>query len=178
MPIQNTVRSLGLNQTSPATGPAGSASQILFTEDGKQLVASVKGVPPQPGFFAVWDVQDDGSLSENFRSIPPAQGGLLPFSMTVIPGKNAILATDAGLGFDIFDVAAIGGTQGQNSTNDRSSANEIQGQSATCWSTFSSKTGSFYLSDIGTSIITEVNVDDNLVPKIVKVCDSHFCRFH
>lgn len=170
MPIRNTVRSLGLNQTTPATGPAGSASQIVFTEDGKQLVASVKGVPPQPGFFAVWNVQDDGSLSENFQSIPPAQGGLLPFSMTVIPGKNAILATDAGLGFDIFDLAAVGNAQGQNATTgDRSSANAIEGQSATCWSTFSPGTGNFYLTDIGTSTITEVTVGDNLAPKLVRV---------
>ncbi|KAF5343202.1 hypothetical protein D9756_003435 [Leucocoprinus leucothites] len=170
VPIQNTVRSLGLNQTTPATGPAGSASQVVFTEDGNRLVVSVKGVPPQPGFFAVWDVQADGSLSENFQSIAPAKGGLLPFSMTVIPGKNAIFATDAGIGFDIFDLAAAGSSQGQNSTatGDRSSSNAIDGQVATCWSTFSPSTGNFYLTDIGTSTITEVNLDDNLAAKIVK----------
>ncbi|KXN80753.1 hypothetical protein AN958_07861 [Leucoagaricus sp. SymC.cos] len=168
VPIQNSVRSLGLNQTTPATGPAGSVSQVVFTEDNKQLVVSVKGIPPQPGFFAVWDVQNDGSLSENFQSIPPAQGGLLPFSMTVIPGKNAIFATDAGIGFDIFDLASVGNAtgQGQNSTGgDRSSANAIEGQSATCWSVFSTKTGNFYINRLVTPTLTRSSTSFQQYPQ-------------
>lgn len=258
--MANTNRSLKLNQTTPATGPAGSASHVIFTEDGSQLVASVKGVPPTPGFLAVWDVAEDGSLSTDFKSMAPATGGLLPFSMTVIPGKNAILATDAGIGFDIFDfgtgaanntstsvalstsatasvstavsasalssevesasasgsvsqsasavpsassvvaraissasatspvsasasiappastststvgnstVASVSTTPAAASTaidatGARNSAVKIDGQGATCWSSFSTKTGNFYLTDIGTSIVTEVSIDNNL----------------
>jgi len=85
--------------------------------------------------------------------------------MTVIPGKNAILATDAGLGFDIFDMSNNGTVNGNNT---KSSANAIQGQKATCWSSFSPKTGNFYLTDIGTSMVTEVNVGNNLNGTIVK----------
>lgn len=84
--------------------------------------------------------------------------------MTVIPGKNSILATDAGLGVDIVDFsngAAAGVAAG------KSSGLAIDGQSATCWSSFSPKTGNFYVTDIGTSQITEINVDDNLKPSIV-----------
>jgi len=164
IPIANTVRSLKLNQTTPATGPAGSVSHVIFSEDNKQLIASVKGVPPTPGIFAVWDIAADGSLSEDFKAVQPAKGGLLPFSMTVIPGKNSILATDAGLGVDIVDFsngAAAGVAAG------KSSGLAIDGQSATCWSSFSPKTGNFYVTDIGTSQITEINVDDNLKPSIV-----------
>ena len=157
--IPNTLRSLGLNQTTPATGPAGSASHVIFSEDGKQLFASVKGTPPStPGFIAAFDVQEDGTLSSDFKSIPAPSGGLLPFSMSVIPGKNALLVTDPGVGFDIIDLAG-----------NSSSAVKIDGQSATCWSSFSKKTGNLYLTDIGTSIVTEVEVDDNLNAKIVKV---------
>ncbi|OBZ72608.1 hypothetical protein A0H81_07936 [Grifola frondosa] len=156
--MPNTLRSLGLNQTTPATGPAGTTSHIAFSEDGKQLIASVKGVPPTPGFLAVWDVNTDGTLSADFQTVTPGSGGLLPFSMTVIPGKNAILATDAGVGFDIFDFG------GQN----QSSVVPITGQGATCWSSFSNQTGNFYLTDIITSTVTEVNVDDNLKGTIVK----------
>ncbi|KAI8990691.1 hypothetical protein BD414DRAFT_514418 [Trametes punicea] len=156
--MPNTLRSLGLNQTTPATGPPGSASHIIFSEDGKQLMASVKGVPPNPGRIAVWDVADDGSLSADFQAVAPPSGGLLPFSMTVIPGKNAVLSTDPGVGFDVFDF----------SNGNASSAVKIDGQNATCWSSFSSKTGNFYLTDIGTSFVTEVNVDDNLKASIVK----------
>ncbi|CDO73442.1 hypothetical protein BN946_scf185013.g77 [Trametes cinnabarina] len=156
--MPNTLRSLGLNQTTPATGPAGSTSHIIFSEDGKQLLASVKGVPPNPGMIAVWDVADDGSLSADFKAVAPPSGGLLPFSMTVIPGKNAVLSTDPGVGFDVFDFGS----------GNSSAAVKIDGQNATCWSSFSSKTDNFYLSDIGTSIVTEVHVDDNLKASIVK----------
>jgi len=161
----NAKRDLGINQTTPATGPAGSLSHVIFSEDGKKLVAAVKGTPPTPGFLAVWDVQGDGSLSEKFQKVAPEKGGLLPFSMTVIPGKNAILATDAGLGFDIFDMSNKGTGKGGKT---KSSANEIKGQKATCWSSFSPKTKNFYLTDIGTSMVTEVKVDGNLKGSIVK----------
>jgi hypothetical protein len=160
--LNDTLRDLGLNQTTPASGPAGSTSHIIFSEDGKQLIASIKGTPPQPGFLAVWDV-NGSTLSPNFQQIAPGAGGLLPFSMTAIPGKNAILATDAGVGFDIFDMS--GGAQNSS----KSSVVPIEGQGATCWSSFSNKTGNFYLTDIKTSMVTEVNVDDNLKGTIVKV---------
>ncbi|KAF8917413.1 hypothetical protein CPB85DRAFT_1431332 [Mucidula mucida] len=174
--VANTNRALNLNQTTPATGPAGSVSHVVFSEDNTQLIASVKGVPPTPGFLAVWDVAADGSLSEDFLSVTPGEGGLLPFSMTIVPGKNAILATDAGVGFDIFDFGAIAASANSsaNATGaaDRSSVVAIDGQSATCWSSFSPKTGNFYLTDIGTSLVTEVNVDDNLAGSLVKQYDQ------
>lgn len=160
-PLASTNRSLKLNQTTPATGPAGTVSHIVFSEDGKSLVASVKGdgTSANPGFLGVFAVANDGSLSQDFQAVAPAKGGLLPFSMTIIPGKNAILATDAGIGFDIFDM----------STGNKSSVVAIDGQSATCWSSFSPKTGNFYLTDIGTSKVTEINIDANLKGAIVKV---------
>ena len=134
------------------------------------MVASVKGTPPaDPGFLAVWDVSKDGSLSSDFTKIGAPSGGLLPFSLTNINGRNAILATDAGIGFDIFDFSTLKNAQDKgNQTSSKSTANAINGQSATCWSSFSKKTGNFYLTDIGTSIVTEVNVDDNLQGKIIK----------
>lgn len=166
--IPNTLRSIGFNQTTPPNGPAGTASHIVFSEDGTKLLASIKGVPPTPGFLAVWDVASDGTLSQDFASVAPASGGLLPFSMTVIPGKNAILATDAGVGFDIFDFSNVDVAKNQTSSS-KDSVVPIDGQMATCWSSFSTKTGNFYLTDIGTSMVTEVNVDDNLKGTIVKV---------
>lgn len=165
-PIPGSNRPLGLNQTTPASGPPNSVSHIIFTEDGKSLITDVKGdpttTPPTPGFLAVFDVAADGSLSKSFKSIAPPTGGLLPFSMTVIPGKNAVLATDAAIGFSMFDLS--GGAQ----ASALNSAVKIDGQGATCWSSFSKKTGNFYLTDIGTSIVTEVNVDNNLKGTIVK----------
>lgn len=158
---EGSFRSLNLNQTTPANGPANTASQLIYSEDGQQLIASVKGdpgPPAAPGFLAVWNIDGSNNLSEDFQTVKPGNGGLLPFSMTLINGQNAILATDAGVGFDIFDMS------GQN----RSSVVPIQGQGATCWSSFSPKTGNFYLTDILTDQVTEVNVDNNLKGTIVK----------
>ncbi|OCH94370.1 hypothetical protein OBBRIDRAFT_722902 [Obba rivulosa] len=164
--MPNTLRALNLNQTTPPNGPPGTTSHIVFNEAGNQLIASVKGVPPTPGFLAVWDIDSDGSLSESFTAIQPQPTGALPFSMTVIPGQDALLVTDPGVGFDIFDFNAQPAANG--TAGGKSSAVPIDGQSATCWSSFSSKTGNFYLTDIGTGIVTEVNVDSNLKGTIVK----------
>src|SRR5258706_155708 len=161
--VPNTNRPLNLPQTTPPTGPQGTLSDFLFSEDSKKLLFSVKGVPPTPGFVASWDVADDGSLSANFTASPPAQGGLLPFSMSIIPGKNAVLAADAGIGFSTFDLSTIGaeGTA-------KSQVFPIDGQGATCWSSFSQKTTSFFLTDVRTDIVTEVAIADDLSGKIIK----------
>jgi hypothetical protein len=95
--------------------------------------------------------------------VAPDQGGGLPFSMTIIEGQNALLATDPAVGFEIVDLANF-------SSNNRSSVVPIPGQGATCWSSHSPKTGNFYLTDIQTSFVTEVHVDNNLNATIIKVC--------
>ncbi|KAL1945024.1 hypothetical protein VTO73DRAFT_2644 [Trametes versicolor] len=158
--IPNSLRTLSLNQTTPPAGPPGTASQLTFNDDGSKLIASVKGVPPASvGFLAVWDVQPgSGALSPTATHIATVPGGSLTFSLTPVPGKNAFVSTDPGVGFTVFDLDDFA----------RSSAVPIAGQSATCWSSFSPSTGSFFLSDVGTGIITEVHVDDNLQASIVK----------
>ena len=55
--VPGTVRSLGLNQTTPATGPYDTGSQVVFTKDQKSLVAAVKGTPTTPGFLAAWVIK-------------------------------------------------------------------------------------------------------------------------
>lgn len=166
--IPGSLRALALNQTTPPAGPAGTASHVLFSADGSRLLASVKGAPPTPGFLAVWQVAADGALSETPQMIAPPQGGLLPFGMSLVPGKDAVLATDPGAGFDIIDFGAAGKEQNSVAAGN-SSVVKVDGQTAVCWSSHSAKTGNFYLTDIGTSLVTEVNVDDSLKASIVKV---------
>lgn len=138
--MDNTQRSLNLNLTTPPSGPANSVSHILFSEDGSQLLASVKGSPTDPGFIASWDVDSQtGALSTEFVMSQPAPGGALPFGMAIIPGKNALLATDPASGFDVFDYNNL--TSGSAS----STINTVEGQKAVCWAAFSNKTGNFYL---------------------------------
>ncbi|KAL4247983.1 hypothetical protein ABKN59_002410 [Abortiporus biennis] len=177
VPVPNTQRSLYLNQTTPPTGPAGTASQLMFSDDGGHLIASVKGTPTPapgtPGYLAVWDVSSDGSLSQNFTTVAPPQGGMQLFSMSAIQGKNAVLVTDPAIGFEIMDLDGINGSGGnENGTlkvgTGKSAVVSIQGQKGTSWSSYSKKTNTFFLSDIGNSTITEVKVDDGLTGTIVK----------
>lgn len=166
--VDNSLRLLTdqLKVSTPPAGPANTASHVLFSEDGKKLIASVKGTPQKPGFYAVWDVNSaDGSLSANFKKVSPGKGGALPFGMAVIPGKNAVLATDAGIGFDILNL--------QNTNTN--TANKIGGQVATCWAAFSPATKNFYLTDIGTALVSEVAVDDNLKGRLVIVSADFDC---
>ncbi|KAJ6533293.1 hypothetical protein DFH09DRAFT_1406809 [Mycena vulgaris] len=148
-PISNTIRSLNLNQTTPATGPVNTPSQITFSQDEKQLIVSVKA-----GYLAVWDVNADGSLSTDFQTVT---GGVLPFSLLYVPGKNAIIASDPGVGYDIFNL----------DTNETASF-PIPGQTLTCWSVYSKESGNFYMVDVGVSTITEVHVTGSLNSTIFK----------
>ncbi|KAJ7041495.1 hypothetical protein C8F04DRAFT_1300868, partial [Mycena alexandri] len=148
-PLINTIRSLNLNQTTPPTGPANTPSQIIFSPDEKQLIVSVKS-----GYLAVWDINTDGSLSTNFQTVT---GGVLPFSLLCVPQKNAIIASDPGVGYDIFNI----------DTNTAVSF-PIPGQTLTCWSVFSKESGNFYMVNVGVSTITEVDVTNSLGSTIVK----------
>ena len=157
--IPNSLRTIALNQTTPPAGPPGTASQIIFNDDESKLIASFKGLAPAVGFLALWDVQPDGSLSPEFTKMDTLPGGSLTFSLTPIPGKNAFVSTDPGVGFTVFDL----------DDPSKGSVIPIPGQGATCWTSFSAKTGNFFLDDGSTATVTEVHVDDNLKASIVKV---------
>ncbi|KAJ7082569.1 hypothetical protein C8R44DRAFT_652594 [Mycena epipterygia] len=152
-PLKNTIRSLKLNQTTPATGGAVTTpGQIIFSADEKQLIVSVKA-----SFLAIWDINPDGSLSSDFRS---ASGGTSPFGLVHVPGRNAIFAADPARGYDIFNLDG----KLQNATASIPVAN----QRAICWSAHSNESGNFYTIDVARSTITEVHVTSSLNSTIVK----------
>ncbi|EJF59346.1 hypothetical protein DICSQDRAFT_65282 [Dichomitus squalens LYAD-421 SS1] len=153
--LPNTLRYLGLNQTNPPNGPPGTLSQIHFSEDDSKLVVSYKGATG-PGFLATWDVAKDGSLAANYTQVN-VPGAMVPFSLTPITGENAFLLTDPGIGFDVVDFSGKG----------RGSANTVPGNGATCWSTYSTKTGNYYTVDVAANTIREVQLDSNLKPSAV-----------
>ncbi|KAJ7030788.1 hypothetical protein C8F04DRAFT_1397625 [Mycena alexandri] len=146
-PIPNSIRSLQLNQTTPVNGSASTPSQIIFSADEKQLIVSVK-----TGYLAIWDINADGSLSSTFNTV---SGGAIPFSITPIPGQNALLVSDPGVGYDIFN---LNGTKAKAATI----SVPVAGQVAICWSTYRPESGNFYLIDVETSIISEVDIAKSL----------------
>ncbi|KAF8635311.1 hypothetical protein AX17_003950 [Amanita inopinata Kibby_2008] len=157
-PLPNSSRSLGFNQTTPPTAPAHTASQIAFTPDDKQLVLTIKGYPAS-GSLVIWDVNKDGSLSEESKTMV---GGLATWTVSFIPGTNALLSADPFIGYDIFDLTAFAANP-----STRAQENKIQGSEAVCWSERSPKTGNYYLTDGALSIIYEVEVDRNLSSRVV-----------
>ncbi|KAF8638173.1 hypothetical protein AX17_002396 [Amanita inopinata Kibby_2008] len=157
VPLAGTTRSLGLNQTNPPSGPAFTASFVRFTPDDSQVLAIVKGstttlggTQNAPGFMAVWAVNQDGSLSSLFESIP---GGALPWSATLVPGTSGYISADGGFGYDIYNLATPLTAALEYS---------VPGAGVICWTEYSAKTGNFYLSDFITATIDEVSVDTSL----------------
>jgi hypothetical protein len=153
-----------LNATTPVTGFDNSVSDIIFSADGSRLTVALKGVSPKvlggstaglpQGYLATWDVSPvDGSLSTSFAKAYPAPGGLSPFSLTLIPGTDAILNTDPITGYSIFDFA--------NSPNNVAAAKltSVPQQVAICWSVRSAKTGNYYLIDSFTDKVVELHID-------------------
>ncbi|KAA1473379.1 hypothetical protein DENSPDRAFT_822744 [Dentipellis sp. KUC8613] len=163
VPKSNTKRSIGVPRTNPPSGPPGSLSQIIFSEDDRHVVVSVKG-NTTAGFLAVWDVYPGGSLSQEYTKVFPKAGGMLPFSLTVVPGANALLGTDPAIGYETWDLADV--QKAQNSS--RTTAVAVPGQQAHCWSTYSYKTGNYYLVDAGANSVTELSLDNNLKGTVVK----------
>jgi hypothetical protein len=156
----------------------GSASQVIFSEDNKLLIVAVKGnmATNQTGYLAVWDVYQNNSLSEHFNQVAAPAGGSFLYSLTLVAGQNAILATDVAVGYDIFTNMA-GSWNTTSSADVGSVAINIPNQQTTCWSTYSPKTGNYYLSDAAENRIVEVSVDANLTSAIVNVGNHILYRF-
>ncbi|KAJ7733173.1 hypothetical protein B0H16DRAFT_1892895 [Mycena metata] len=158
-PDPNSIRSLQLNQTTPADVLGSTPSQIIFSADEKQLIVAVK---TGHGYLATWDINADGSLSSAFSTV---SGGAFPFSITPIPGESALLVSDPGVGYDIFN---LDGTKAKTTTI----SVPVAGQIAICWTTYSAESGNFYLIDVATSIISEVDIVKSLNSTIVKASAS------
>jgi hypothetical protein len=163
-PLTGTVRSLGVNQTNPPTGPANTVSDVLFNQDQTQLLVSAKGDPAKaPGFIASFAVTAGGCFmlsSTAVKSDP--QKGVLPFSMTLVGSTgNVLLNTDAAFGVSISNFAA-------NGSIITSSSVALNNQTATCWSTHSPKTDTFFVTDVGRPVMTEVSVGAGPTIQIVK----------
>jgi len=147
-----------MNQTTPPVGPANTASQIVFTPDDSRVVAAIKGADANtPGYLAIWDVNTDGSLSQNVTLVYTPVNGGQPFSLTPVPGRNAFLSTDPVVGgVEVFDL-----------DNGMATTLAIEEQIATCWSVYSERTDSYYVTDTVLNTLAEVSLDEALLPELV-----------
>ncbi|KAF9254470.1 hypothetical protein L218DRAFT_886193 [Marasmius fiardii PR-910] len=172
VPLAGTNRVLGINQTTPANGAPGTASHIIFSEDDKQLIASVKGIPDPKaadgrgtnGALAIWDVVNDGSLSAQFNIVAAPGKGLAPFGMAIVPNQKAVFAADPFIGFDVLDLNVQGGTN-------RSVDVTVDNQQTMGWVSRSPTTGNFFVSDGFTSHISEIKLGNDLRGVVVSDTD-------
>ncbi|KAG8954275.1 hypothetical protein FRC04_000500 [Tulasnella sp. 424] len=156
--LPDAIRVLPLNQTTPPSGPPGSASDIIFTPSHKLLASGLS--ESQPGYIAEWAVDPTtGQLSQDFVKNTISSPGMNPFGMTPIPGRDAILSADPAVGYAIWDLTTVSAT---------SNVISVSGQMAICWSTYSASTQSFFLMDPGASEVVEVAVDGSLQSTTVK----------
>ena len=93
--------------------------------------------------------------------------GFEPFSITQIPGKNAYLAADPGTGVDVFSISSTSGSSGGLKLVETSLT--VPDQMAICWSSYSRQTGSYYVNDVLTGIVTEIAVNSQLQASVVNV---------
>jgi hypothetical protein len=147
---------------------------LIFSEDESKLYIAVKATDPainvdeHPGYFVVYDINADDSLSDCPINIPVPAGALQPFVMNPIPGQNAIFGADGAAGFYVWDLEGLEqGVQGP-----RASLTPIHPMASICWSQYSNTTGHFFVVDGTIYIISEISLDEDLKPTIVKVNTS------
>jgi len=159
-PIPGTLIDLALNETTPPSGPGGSASHLIFSADEQTLYGAVKGNPATglKGFVVAWDVAADGSLGPGIKVEEPNVGAE-PFALANIPDHpDALFLVDAAVGVEILDLS--GGIARAAAAN--GSATQflpVPGNRAVCWVARSPKTGSYYITDFFTNLITEIALD-------------------
>ncbi|KAF8627009.1 hypothetical protein AX15_004592 [Amanita polypyramis BW_CC] len=154
IPIPDSFRPYGLNQTVPATGPMNSASHIRFSPDETKIYLSSKGWDAigTRGFLAIWDVDLKSAgtvaVAQTSNRLFTDGIGFRPFGMTYVNGRNAIIAADSIAGFTIFDL-------------DKGTARSMSlpNSGAHCWAIYSNKTDRYYIIDANAATITEVSVD-------------------
>lgn len=177
--MESTNRPLGFVQSSPPTfnDTVMSMSTVLFSRDGKKLLADVKGITGTntPGFIAAWDVLEDGSLSSFHQTYPApfkaandraiARGGALNFGMSYLPmGHEGYVLADPSVGGIVYDFS-----KGYGPQDWRTRSIYIEGQQFTCWASYASKSDSYFFSDFGTQEVYEATIDlDTLDSKVIQ----------
>ncbi|KAH6621601.1 hypothetical protein B0J18DRAFT_432899 [Chaetomium sp. MPI-SDFR-AT-0129] len=161
------LRPFDLKQTTPPVGPTNTVSQVFFSDDERTLFSIVKGDPPKntTGFLAAFPVEAawgpgaKASVSaKGTRSSP--EGTAVLFGSFVIPGSSDIFVTDASFGAAVLSV----GTDLKATTKGRGA---IDGQAATCWSTYSPATKTAFVTDVAVDRLVEVSVTDASILNVI-----------
>ncbi|KAJ3097352.1 hypothetical protein HDU97_004930 [Phlyctochytrium planicorne] len=159
-PLDKAVRKINIGQSTPPVGPLGTASHVFFKPDGSALMVTVKGDPTikKDGFLGAFAVQNGKVSTKLIKSIP--DGSAVLFGSTFAgANSNTIVSTDAAFGavtFD-FDAKTLSAASDAKIQKGASVITKVDGQKATCWSSFSAATGTVFATDIGRGRFLEID---------------------
>ena len=156
----DTLRPYFTTPNTPASTQFNSIGDVYFSNDEKVLFTSVRGNGQGfNGFLSAYPVVG-GAVSYKQVTSSPAGSEFL-YGSVPIPGSSNILSADLGQG--------IGGALiiNVNSQLQGTTAKDIKipGQSMTCWATISSVTNTGFLTDPGTSSLSEVDLQTGTLVK-------------
>ncbi|KAK7458630.1 hypothetical protein Landi51_01453 [Colletotrichum acutatum] len=158
----DTLRPVGLSQTTPPVGPTNTISQVFFSNDQGYLFTTVKGDPSQnkTGFLGAYKVNSEGLVEQSGPQSSP-NGTAVLFGSSTIPKSNNLFVTDASFG------GAVLSFDSKTSTASVKGMGVISGQKATCWVAVSSATGSAFVTDVGTNRLVEMSLNDASIKGIL-----------
>ncbi|KAM0809492.1 hypothetical protein AB5N19_09836 [Seiridium cardinale] len=149
----DSLRPFELDQTTPPVGPTNTVSQVFFSDDHSMLLSTVKGDPAsnKTGFLAAFPINGNNVSHDGVMTSP--NGTAVLFGSSTIPGSNSIFVTDASFGAAVLsiDTTGIAAVQGKGT---------IDGQKATCWSTFSSATNTAFVTDVANNRLVEMSTSN------------------
>ena len=164
------LRPFDIQQSTPPVGPTNTVSQVFWSNDQSKLFTTVKGDPTKnnTGFLSVFEVESAQGQAkclsrDETRSSP--EGTAVLFGSLPIPGTSRIFATDASFGAAILSVGA-------DNTASAEAAQEVEGQTATCWVTISSTTNTAFVTDVGVPRIVEMSLDDASIVGELDLADT------
>lgn len=135
-----------IDESTPPSGPPGSAAQVLFNPSSTALFATIKGnagsVPPKLGSFAAWPVEQDGNISHESPVMTQISDIFMNFGFTFITDERIFLS-DPSFGASILKVQ-------ENLKIVEGTHVVIPGQVAVCWTQYWQSTDTLYAIDAGT----------------------------
>lgn len=167
------LRSFDLNQTKIPMGPLGTVSQVRFSEDESQLLATVKGNPSSnmTGFVAAFTVSGPCLSSESRVSASRIDSSLNStvalFGFEQIADTNRYFVADAGYG------AAIISVDGKTDESWLLHRQAIPNQVATCWVAISPVSQSAFVTDPLVNHIVELSLEDASIISVLNTTSAN-----
>ncbi|KAL6802147.1 hypothetical protein J3E68DRAFT_423998 [Trichoderma sp. SZMC 28012] len=163
----DSLRPVGLKQTTPPVGPTLTVSQVFFSGDEETLFTTVKGDPTTNvsgtlGVFPVdqpCDTRDTATVSTDGK-LTKVDGTVVLFGSSTIQNSTDIFVTDPAFGAAVLSVDAESGAA---SIKGKAT---IEGQKATCWVAISPDTNTAFVTDVSSNRIVEVSTTDASIKSV------------